>query len=158
MNRFDKRIYYNLHTPARDAREIASAWRNVRRLNGSASLEPSFRERLMLAVTGVNQCRYCSFVHSRMALEVGVAPDQLHNLADQDLEGCPEDEVTALLYAQHWAESQGQPDPAARQRLIETYGPERSQKIEMTLRLIQAANLLGNTFDYLLYRLGLIRS
>jgi AhpD family alkylhydroperoxidase len=153
MDRFNKRTYTSTRDLIRDLNLIISNWRTRGRLTSGKALEPAFRERLMLAVTGVNQCRYCSYVHSRMALNAGITPDQVHRLDAGSLDGCPEKEIIALLYAQHWAESQGKPDPAARQRLVETYGADEAHKIELTIRIIQIANLLGNTFDYLLYRL-----
>jgi hypothetical protein len=63
-------------------------------------------------------------------------------------------EATALLYAQHWAETRGQPAPEARQRLIAAYGAEAAAHIEGVLRPIMLGNYWGNTFDALLYRLS----
>ena len=40
------------------------------------------------------------------------------------------------------------------QKLEETYGPEKSDAIHLMLRMIRLGNLLGNTFDYLLYRVS----
>lgn len=117
-------------------------------------LDPAFRERLMLTVTQVNGCRYCAQAHARMALEGGLAQEEIEALLSGVTAACPADELTALLYAQHWAESGGAPSEAARASLLECYGEERTAAIEMALRMIQASNLSGNTFDYLLYRLS----
>ncbi|MFW6136286.1 MAG: hypothetical protein ACOC7N_05650 [Chloroflexota bacterium] len=69
-------------------------------------------------------------------------------------DGSPADEVPALLYAQHWAEADGQPDPEVRQRVHQRYGEEQLESIEIVLRMIRMGNLLGNTVDYLLYRVS----
>ena len=70
------------------------------------------------------------------------------------VENSPREEVPALLYAQHWAETAGKIDPAARERIIETYDEGTVNAIELALQTIQMGNLLGNTMDYVLYRLS----
>ena len=104
-----------------------------------------FRERLMLMVTQVNGCRYCSYYHAKEALKAGISKDDLEFL----LEGAiptdtPKDEIPALLYAQHWAESDSHPDPKIQQKLVNTYGVEKFDAIEMILRMIRVGNLSGN--------------
>lgn len=59
-----------------------------------------------------------------------------------------------MLYAQHWAESDGRPDPVAAQRMVEIYGAEKAEAIEVILRMIRAANLVGNTVDAWLARVA----
>jgi AhpD family alkylhydroperoxidase len=41
----------------------------------------------MLAVTAVNQCRYCSYAHARMALLAGLSTEEIQALNDGVLEG-----------------------------------------------------------------------
>lgn len=118
-----------------------------------ALVPPDMRERIMLAVTRVNGCRWCSFMHTGMALRAGVAPEQVRSLLGACVDGCPEGEVTALLYAQHWADTQGHADPSARERLVEAYGPERAGAIERVIRTMNTANLVGNTIDAVMSRL-----
>jgi AhpD family alkylhydroperoxidase len=120
-------------------------------------LDPAFRERLMLVVTGVNQCRYCSYVHAREALAAGVSSEQIEALAAGAFGNSPAHEAPALLYAQHWAEANGRPDPEARRRVLERYGEQRVESIEAVLGMIRMGNLLGNTVDYVLYRVSLGR-
>jgi AhpD family alkylhydroperoxidase len=115
---------------------------------------PVFRERLMLAVTGVNQCRYCLYAHSRQALKLGITQQEIGELFLGAFDQSPSEEIPALLFAQHWAESGGLVDEEARQCLEATYGPKKSGAIEMSLSMIQMGNLLGNTFDYVLYRIS----
>jgi len=108
----------------------------------------------MLAVTQVNGCRYCAYAHARMALAAGVTKADVEALVRGSLEGCPPSQVPAVLYAQHWAESGAEPDPEVRRQLIETYGLETTESIESSLRVIRVGNLLGNTADYILYRVS----
>ena len=108
----------------------------------------------MLSVTQVNQCRYCSSFHSQEALKAGLDQGELTMLLTGQIpDGTPQEEIPALLYALHWAENDAQPDPQAVQDLVERYGNEMSEAIHIVLRMIRMGNLLGNTADYILYRL-----
>jgi AhpD family alkylhydroperoxidase len=155
MNRtttFPRRFYTGLHPFLAD---VAWLFRHRAQLRlAHTLLSPAFRERLMLAVTAVNRCRYCSFAHTRMALAAGVSNAEIARILNQTLDDCPPDEVLALAYAHHWAETDAAPEPAARERLICEYGILRAGAIEAVLRMIRVGNLMGNTFDYLLFRIS----
>jgi AhpD family alkylhydroperoxidase len=118
------------------------------------ALDSAFRERLMLVVTGVNGCRYCSYVHAREALAEGISQDEIRSLGKRMFEGSPPKQVPALLYAQHWAETDGKPDPAVRERVRQRYGRDALERIEAVLRVIRIGNLMGNTMDYILCRVS----
>ena len=45
----------------------------------------AFRERLMMVVTEVNGCRYCSYFHARAALAAGVSQEELRSLLGGNL-------------------------------------------------------------------------
>ncbi len=66
----------------------------------------------------------------------------------------PQDELLALTYAQHWAESDARPDPEARQKLEENYGAQKAEAIHIVLHMIRMGNLLGNLWDNWLFRLS----
>lgn len=126
----------------------------LREIKSKNLLSPAFQERLILAVTSVEGCRYCSYFHSKLALKGGIKQEEIGQLLSGDFKGCPEEEALAVLYAQHWAESNACPDPEAVEKLKETYGPEKVEAINMMLRMIRIGNLLGNTWDYILYRIS----
>jgi len=65
-----------------------------------------------------------------------------------------EEEAMAVIYAQHWAESDAHPDPEAVQRLQQAYGVEKTEAFHLMLRMIRMGNLLGNSWDYLIYRIS----
>ena len=117
-------------------------------------ISPDFRERLMLAVIGVYRCRYCSYFHTREALKSGVDTEEMANLLSGSVESCPEEEATALIYAQHWVDSNAKPELESIQRLVETYGNEKAEAINLVLRMNRIGNLFGNSFDHLLYRIS----
>ena len=128
--------------------------RNVRRVMREKRIPNAFRERLMLSVTSVYGCRYCCWAHTREALKSGVEEGEIAGLLAGSVDNCPEDEAIALLYAQHWADSDARPDPEAVGRLDEAYGVEKAEAINLILRMIRVGNLSGNTWDRFLYRLS----
>ena len=150
---FTKRTFDSVGHAKRELLAMMTDMQGLRRDAREGLVEAAFRERLMLAVTSVNECRYCSFAHARAALRTGVPADEVDDLLCWSVDACPEDEAPALLYAIHWAEARGEPDQLARARVIETYGEERTLAIDRALRAIQTGNLLGNSVDYLIFRL-----
>lgn len=125
----------------------------LRQARRSRKVSRAFAEKIMLAVTQVNGCRYCNYGHSKAALAAGVSQKELQNLLKGDLDEFPEGESVALTFAQHYAESDSKPDPLALKRLEETYGDETSRQILAYIRMITFGNLYGNTFDALISRL-----
>jgi len=121
---------------------------------GRCTVSPAFRERLMRAVTSVNDCRYCSFVHSKIAFKEGFTRDEVEALLAGSVDAAPNDQGTALLYAQHWADTKGDPDPEARQTLVDTYGEKKARAIESAIRAIMFGNYFGNTVDSMLFTLS----
>jgi hypothetical protein len=87
-------------------------------------------------------------------LAEGIQNDEVKALQAGVVENSPREELPALLYAQHWAEARGNIDAAARECIIAAYDKETVNAIELALRTIQMGNLLGNTMDYVLYRLS----
>lgn len=126
-------------------------------VTGRGALDAKTRERVMLAVTSVNKCRYCSFVHTLLALKEGNSCAEIDELLAGAVDGVADEERDALLYAQHWADTGGNPDSEARDKLIATYGEAKARAIEGAIRAIMFGNYFGNTFDYLLYTASGVR-
>lgn len=122
-------------------------------LRRAGELDSAFRERLMLAVTEVNGCRYCSYLHSRVALGTGMDHAEVRALLAGELESSPQEQLAGLMFAQHWAETQGLPALEAVERLVAEYGPETAANIVAAVQGIMLGNLYGNTFDAFLSRL-----
>jgi AhpD family alkylhydroperoxidase len=156
MDGFRKR-FYTPRTFVRDLRRIGASMHDFRETARSGRVSRSFAEKIMLAVTAVNGCRYCAYGHSRWALDAGVEPAEIERLLASELGEFPEEEAVALVFAQHWAETGGAPDPEAEQCFRAYYGDRVSDDILSWMRMIQMGNLLGNTFDAVLWRLGLAR-
>lgn len=148
---FDKRIY-DLATFRRDIFNVVNHLDDLRTAVGGGRVGKAFSERIMLAVTQVNGCRYCQYGHARAALKAGVSPQEIQSLAEGELGKLPPEELVALMFAQHYAETEGNPDAEAWQRLVEIYGLQTARDIMAYIRMIMLGNLLGNTFDALLSR------
>ena len=155
MNSFTKRLYASFGDFWRDIGFILGNRATLKAAMRGDLVSEQFRERLMLMVTQVNGCRYCSYFHAREALKAGIPKGELDFLLSGEIPAdTPQEEIRALLYAQHWAETDSQPDPAARQKVIDTYGVEKTAAIEIILRMIRVGNLSGNFWDYILYRVS----
>jgi len=152
--KFNKRTY---NSPGDFISDVLFPFKNRRKLRSvmrGTLISPAFRERLMLAVTAVNGCRYCSYFHTGEALKSGLSEQEISRLLSGESATCPPEEAPAVIYAQHWAESNARPDPLALQKLQEIYGIEKADAIQIILRMIRIGNLSGNSWDYLLYRLS----
>jgi AhpD family alkylhydroperoxidase len=154
MNMLERRIYRSLGELLTDLRIIMSRRKEIRALMRGKAIAPAFRERLMLVVTAVNRCRYCSYAHAREALVEGIPQSEIEALGKGMFEESPSEEVPALLYAQHWAEMNGEPEAPVREQVVARYGEQVVGAMELALRMIRMGNLSGNTFDHLLHRIS----
>jgi AhpD family alkylhydroperoxidase len=153
MNGFGKRIFSwaGFRESVGELFEHAGEMRSAVR---SGRVDRSFAEKIMLVVTQVNGCRYCRYGHTRAALAAGVSPDELKRILGGELAEFPAEEATALVFAQHYAETNGEIDPAAWECLVDYYGEATASDILVYIRMITFGNLLGNTYDALLSRLA----
>jgi AhpD family alkylhydroperoxidase len=115
-------------------------------------IDSSFRERIMLAVTQVNQCRFCSFGHTHAALSTGISSNEIKEILDANFNNVPENQQLALCFAQNFAESKGIVEVEYLNRLNSYYGIEKSQDILTFARFMTFCNLCGNTLDAFLIR------
>ena len=152
-----RRIYSNFGQFYQDTSFVINNREKIGLVMKGNLISPAFRERLMLSVTAVNNCRLCSYVHSKQALLSGLSEEETEMLLKGVIDNCPDKEIPALFYAQHWADTDPKPDPKARHKLVENYGKDTVEVIELVLRVIRMGNLVGNTWDYFLYRLSFAR-
>jgi AhpD family alkylhydroperoxidase len=135
---FAKSVWYFI----KNVRPISSSMRSKR-------IENEFSERLMLAVTSVNQCHWCAIFHSDTALKAGVDQEQIDMILKQfSIEKIADYEQPAMLYAIHFAESNQKPLIAKTQELIAIYGEQKAKDIEYILHVITFGNLIGNTLEH----------
>ena len=155
MRAFRRRTYSGPADFLRDVLFLIGSRSLVKAAMRSGAISFGFRERLMMVVTEVNGCRYCSWYHSAQSIKAGLSDDELRALlAGQIPDGAPAEEIAALVYARHWAQTNAMPDPEAARSLAETYSDDRAAMINVILRMIRVGNLMGNTLDWLLNRIS----
>ncbi|MCA9764969.1 MAG: carboxymuconolactone decarboxylase family protein [Carnobacterium sp.] len=106
-------------------------------------LSPHFMERIMLAVTQVNGCRVCSYAHTKMALEVGMKSEEIKNILAGVSDDIPEEEQSAILFSQHYADSRGNPSQKTWEQVTGTYGLPKSIGILASIRVMMLGNVIG---------------
>ena len=153
MKKFNKRTYQNITQFLSDIKFLFKNRKTIKQINKGELINKSFQERLMLAVTGVNNCRYCTYYHSRLALDAGITSEELAEILEGTVDNSPKEEQLALLYAQHWADQKGNPGQDFKDELINNYGAKKAEIIETAIKTINFGNLMGNTFDYFLYKI-----
>lgn len=108
----------------------------------------------MLAVTSVNDCRYCTWVHTGLALQNDVDLDELQHVLDAATFGrIDEREAVAILYGKHFADTVRQPSADAERALAAAWSPAQRAEIMAYIHAIYFANLAGNSADAWLARL-----
>ena len=125
---------------------------NMKDMQQVSGLSKEFMERIMLAVTSVNDCRYCTYFHTKVALESGCSDDEIREILGGDLSCADQEEIPALAFAQHFAESHEKPSRKALKQLIKVYGVNKSRAIITACRMITMGNLFGNTIDAYMHR------
>ena len=133
----------------------AQLWRVLPTLWGER-LSNAERERLMLAVSSENRCRYCQAAHSRFGRAAGLSADEVGTLLEGgDPEQLTERERLAVSYVRDLAgRGFASEDPALRDALRDQLGAKRLGTIDATARVMNFANRFGNSFDALLARLS----
>jgi len=119
-------------------------------------LRPPLRETLWLAVTEVNGCRFCAYVHEGMAAAAGLSPEEIRLLAAGQADGLPgldETETLTVAYARAWADTAGAPPKGLSDQLDQNLTPRQAADLHALLVAVDFANRSGNTADSLLHRL-----
>jgi AhpD family alkylhydroperoxidase len=149
---FRRRYYSNWRIFWQDFQVLLSQRNQIKKALREDCISPAFRERLMMAVTEVNDCRYCRSFHVQQAYQAGLSEQEIQTYLSGIIpENMPPEEKLAVCYAKYWAENDAQPDLASQNQIREAYGEEGFDAIQIILRMIRMGNLLGNTGDYILF-------
>jgi AhpD family alkylhydroperoxidase len=120
----------------------------------SKEISKIFREKIMTIVTAINGCTYCSWFHAKVAVNSGMSINEVKEMMNLQFDTKTNDkELIALLYAQHFTETNRKPDKTMETKLIETYGKRTANQIKLIIRIMFFTNLQGNTFDAFISRL-----
>jgi AhpD family alkylhydroperoxidase len=118
---------------AGDFVKMMTGMSRLRKLRTEDRIDPLLAEKVMLAVVGVNGCECCSYNHTVIALERGIRKDEIDSLLAGAIGSLADDEIPAVLYAQHWADTKV------------CYGEQKVQHMEALIRLSELTSLCNNT-------------
>jgi AhpD family alkylhydroperoxidase len=125
----------------------------LKRAKKTRQLGQDFIERIMLAVTEVNGCELCSYAHTKWALEAGLGDDEIRQLLSGVSDDIPSEELPAILFAQHYADTKGNPGKESWERIAEVYGQAKALGILGAVREIMIGNIYGAAASAFLSRL-----
>lgn len=151
-HKFDKKIF----TAATFFKDICFLTFRLPRIIGAftnSKISRSFIEKIMTVTTAVNGCIYCEWFHVKQAMSSGISEEEVKNMLNLQFQAEASDfELTALLYAQHYAETSRKPDAEITASFYDFYGEKTAKQIFMFIRMIYFGNLLGNTWDAVISR------
>lgn len=151
-HKFDKKIFTG-RLYFGDLLFLISHSPRIIRAFGNRKISRAMVEKIMTVTTAVNGCVYCTWFHARQAVSSGISEEEVKNMLNLQFNADASDfEVPALLYAQHYAETDRNPDPEMTLRLTEFYGERTAKDVFLFIRVIYFGNLTGNTWDAVLSR------
>lgn len=110
-------------------------------------IDQQFIERIMIAVTEVNGCDICSYTHTKMALEAGMSNEEIQNMLAGEISDVPQQQVQAIMFAQHYAENRGKPSKKSWDQIVNNYGESLALGILGSIRVIMMGNVLGIPYN-----------
>lgn len=137
-------------SPWEAAADIAALWMRAPVLAGvylGRRLDPQLRERIMVAVSRVNACSGCTWVHERWALRAGVCAAELEAIGLGDLARLDDRSRAAVVYAAALAENRFR--GTADRELLALAGRHLTaaelRAVEAVARMMAFANLSAST-------------
>ena len=126
--------------------EIIGALRNKK-------ISRAFKEKIMIVTSAVNGCAYCTWFHAKQSISSGISEAEIKDMLNLQFHADASDyEMIALLYAQHYAETNRKTDDDMTSKLFDYYGNKTAKHIILYIRMIFFGNLLGNTWEAMLSR------
>ncbi|MCR3906402.1 MAG: carboxymuconolactone decarboxylase family protein [Tenericutes bacterium] len=142
MSKYEKRKYNLIeHIPI--VFRAALGFLTLKSLKKKKAMNFKLKERIMLAVTEVNGCVLCSYVHTKLALKSGLTDDEIKELLAGDLENVPKEESLAVLFAKDYAFNKETIDPIYYKKIEERYGVYKAKAILSACEVITMTNSMG---------------
>ena len=117
-------------------------------------IEAGFREELMLAVSKLNDCKYCSWGHHEWAHAAGVSEDELDHIEHGDSEGIERAKWVAISYVVALVQSDfKEVPPELREEMVANYTEHEIEEVELVAKIMDLANRAANTFDAMMSRM-----
>ena len=153
MKQFYKKKIFNFKTSFQSFGDVLKALRKARPFLKKNIVSKAFSERVMIAITNVNGCVYCSWFHSKQAVKSGVSKKEITELFDFKFAELPDREIPAIIFAVQWAEANKRPEKAMLEEFESHYSKNEILALKFFMNAIYVGNLAGNTFDTFLSRL-----
>ena len=99
----------------------------------------------------MNGCAICSYVHT---LESGMSGEEIQNMLAGETIDIPAEELQAILFAQHYADSRGNPSRESWDRIVKVYGVSMARGILGAARAMMIGNAYGITWNSFINRFG----
>lgn len=115
-------------------------------------MNQQFMERIMLAVTQVNQCAICSYAHTKMALEANMSNEEIEAMLGGIIDHAPTDELAAIMFAQHVADTKNHPSEEAWNQVVSVYGEKKAYGILGAARIMMMGNAYGIAYSSFMNR------
>lgn len=116
-------------------------------------MNKKLKERIMLAITEVNGCAMCSYVHTKVALSSGMSSNEINEILDGNSNNIPDSDAVAYMFAQEFAYTKENPSESSIDRLIEDYGYDKAELIVAACHMITMTNGMGISMDNLYNRI-----
>lgn len=158
LSYFDKKIY-SFKLLLTDVFYIIPKFPELLRLRKNKEINNKFQEKIMTVVSAVNGCVYCKWFHAKQSLKAGISADKVKDLINLQFGTAVSDyELTGVLFAQHYAETNRNPETEIIKKLYDEYGKTNAEHIILSIRMIFIGNLYGNTLDAFVSRLDGIKA
>ena len=110
-------------------------------------------EKILIVTDAVNGCIYCSWLDAKLAIKSGISKEEINNMLNLQFHtDASESELNALLFAQHFAETNRNPDPEMTNKLFDYYGEKTAKNIILAIRTVTFGNLYFNTWGAIISR------
>lgn len=121
---------------------------------GRNELDPGFREELMLAVSQLNDCRFCTWGHHEWAQISGVSNEELAQLESLDPSGFDRRKWVAIAYVRALVKRDFKGvQPELRRAVQHKFSPQEIRQIELVARVMDIGNRGSNTWEAMVSRL-----
>ena len=115
----------------------------LKKAKAAGKMDKAFLERIMLAVTEVNGCAMCSYYHTKVALEEGFRAEEIRAMLGGNFADVPEEQLSGVLFAQHYADQRGKPARESWDRIVREYSETGAYGILAVTRMIMMGNAIG---------------
>lgn len=110
---------------------------------GPGTLERRLKEMVYLAVSTVNECKYCTAAHRKAALKAGLSDQEIDDIESETNQKFTPTEQTALHYAREMTRACAD-EFGTREHLREQFSEEQLVELTMVIAMANFTNRFNN--------------